>query len=447
MPKTEAQKARRREKKKLAKAKKPVVVVVQAPKKKKARKSYASSAVSGHGDYKSVSRTGASFAKAGGLVGDLADHLFGTGDYSAQLDNISYNTLMSKGAPHFENKVHGFGTNTTEVQHKDEIGSIAGSTNFTVTEYQLTPADPNTFPWLNTQAASYSQYCIRGLIVWFESTIKDAVGLTPGSVGLAVQYNDIDVPFTSMSELANYQYASVRSGSQNNACGVECAVKSEPQAILYLPGPVRAGYLPGDIREQVFGRLCVGTQGQNFTTEVGRLYVSYDIVLLKAKLGYPPSVAMIPFSDVANTAKGNLQFWSAAGPIVNNNFLSTAASSRTVFGRYSFLVNDASLTAAGSSVTFYDTRLSGRVLMVTVWSTSNNPWSLLFGGLAGNSSNTTISALSQLQPVGVTSGLNGTATFLVNCAIGSGPWTFGISHIATWNGSVVLTYMNVVMAA
>jgi len=120
-----------------------------------------------------------------------------------------------------------------------------------------------------------------------------------------------------------------------------------------MDSAVRTGAVQ-DLRESQFARLTVATVGQPATTEIGELWISYEIELLKPRLGIPAAVSSVLLTDSSGGEAGGIAF-NALVP--STNYQTVSVANRSVFGAYTSGLNAAGTT---SIITFTDPRLSGR---------------------------------------------------------------------------------------
>jgi hypothetical protein len=172
------------------------------------------------------------------------------------------------------------------VRHREYLGDISATTNFTLSSYNLNPGLKNTFPWLSSVAQSFEQYRIQGMIFEFKSLSSDAVLSTStssalGSVIMATQYDALDVPFPSKFNMENYEFACSSKPSISFIHPIECARSQTTISELY----VRDGAVTGDLRLYDLGVFNIATMGMQAASGVaGELWITYEVQLFKPKL-------------------------------------------------------------------------------------------------------------------------------------------------------------------
>lgn len=255
--------------------------------------------IRGHGDYwtgpgqkrtddwkdSALARAGGSvFGTPGKLIGGALQGLFkkltGYGDYK-----VNSNTFMTgNDPPLFASKGRGM-----VVQHREFLGDITTSSvasQFNIQTFPINAAQPTTFPWLSQVASQFEQFCVRGMIFEFKSMSSDALNSTNtalGSVIMATQYNSVNAPFTNKSQMENHEFSSSCKSSADFIHGIECARGETPVNCLYT----RLGSVPvnADPRLYDLGQFNIATVGfQGTSVNIGELWVTYDIELLKPQL-------------------------------------------------------------------------------------------------------------------------------------------------------------------
>lgn len=133
----------------------------------------------------------------GGIIGSglgkLGNMITGSGDY-----NIKENVLVRPGP------VPSFGPSSIRIQHKEYLGDLLGSTNFTLSSYAINPGMQASFPWLSSLASNFEQYHFNGLVFQFVSTSADALNSTNTALGkliMATDYNALDASFINASQM------------------------------------------------------------------------------------------------------------------------------------------------------------------------------------------------------------------------------------------------------
>jgi hypothetical protein len=224
------------------------------------------------------------FGPIGGQIAGAAGKLFrkvtGWGDYK-----VNGNSLMGAmdALPGFRSNPSG-----TRIVHREYLNDVITAVNPGTFQVQTIPIQPGlltAFPWLSATAENFQQYRLNGVIYEFKSNSADALNSTNtalGTVIMTTDYNVLDPPFASKFQMEQTEFTSTCKPSCNLMHPIECSPALTPTPILYTrPGPVTQG----DLRLYDWGNFQIATQGmQGIATNIGELWVTYDISLLKPKL-------------------------------------------------------------------------------------------------------------------------------------------------------------------
>jgi len=205
------------------------------------------------------------------------------------MSTIQHNTIMKPDVPEIRNAAYAEGA--TIIRHREYLGPIITSAtagDFKIESFALNPAQSTTFPWLSQLAQNYEEYKPNGLLFEFRSTASDAIAsstnLALGQVMLCTQYDPTDPEFDTDIELLNYSWAQSGKVSDNLMHFVECDPKQSPMSHLYTRTGSNAS--SSDLRFSDFGRFSIATSGlQGTSVQVGQLWVSYEFLLYKPKVG------------------------------------------------------------------------------------------------------------------------------------------------------------------
>nr|UJQ92707.1 MAG: putative capsid protein [Narnaviridae sp.] len=179
------------------------------------------------------------------------------------------------------------------ISNRELLMSINGATAFTVAaNLPINPglsAEFGGFPWLSQTAATFQQYRFHKLSYHFISRVPTS---TTGSVILSPEYNPAEHPPTSEREASNTQ------GAAEGVCWSSLTVRLDPQA-MFASGQrklIRSSNVPGDYNLYDAGQLNVCVVGQAGASEIGKLWVEYDVELFVPqstfiKDPYPSSIA------------------------------------------------------------------------------------------------------------------------------------------------------------
>jgi len=276
--------------------------------------------LTGKGDYKFSKKQAPSVgARIGAYIGDKAQdvfkHLTGLGDYK-----VTHNVLLEEtnDPPMIVNRGKEF-----VIRHREyvqDVYSAAGTAStpspFALESFSIQPGISDTFPWLSSVADNFEQYRIEGIVFEFKSLYSDAVVTQNGSIGsmvLATEYNASAPSFLNKQQMENYEFAQSCKPSLSVIHPIECARMQSPLTELYI----RVGGLAAnqDIKTYDFGNFQIASQGIPLGTagaavNLGELWVSYQIVLIKPKLPSTLGTNEYSYSHYKSIAGAAAQFTS-----------------------------------------------------------------------------------------------------------------------------------------
>jgi len=227
---------------------------------------------------------GGYFGKRGAEIGASAGNLFrtitGFGDYK-----VNSNTLATTvdALPAFGNVNRG-----TRISHREFLFDVVTSPTpgaYNVEKVPIQPGLLESFPWLSATAENYQQYELHGVVYEFKSNSYDALASTntaSGTVVMATNYNVLEPDFNNKFTMEQTQFTCSSKPSRDLMHPIECARSDSSTVLRYTrPGPVTAG----DLRLYDWGNFYIATVGmQGSSTNIGELWVTYDLTLLKPKL-------------------------------------------------------------------------------------------------------------------------------------------------------------------
>jgi hypothetical protein len=327
-----------------------------------------------------IGRTiGSYFGARGGRIGASAGDLFrsitGFGDYKVNSNTLATNV---DALPTFGNIARG-----TRVTHREFLFDVITSPTagaFNIQQIPIQPALRASFPWLSASAEQYQQYQLNGLVYEFKSNSYDALSSTntaSGTVVMSTNYNVLEPPFPNKFTMEQSQYTCSGKPSKDLLHPIECAKVETPTSTLYTrPGAVTIG----DLRLYDWGNFYIATVGtQGTSTNIGELWVTYDITLLKPKLGDTVDVYDHYVLPPVNTLPGGPAYFGSVGqpPVLQADSdlgSSLAANASGDFsGGYDTIVFPAGFT--GKVMIYYNVTLTS-----TVSATLSAPILVNFGG-------------------------------------------------------------------
>jgi hypothetical protein len=220
---------------------------------------------------------GASYGQAnlgrsfGGFIGRGLSRATGFGDYEVRSNSLVAPTVVPD-----------FGPNSVRITHKEYLGNVDGSTKFEYRQYPLNPGMATTFPWLSGIARNYQQYRMNGVIFQYVSTSAFALGTTNSALGkviLATNYNAEDPSFTSTVGMLATQFSNYCRPADSIQHAIECAPTETANNVYYVRTDLDG--TGKDLRLTDIGFTEIATEGMQSSSEVGGLWITYDITLMK----------------------------------------------------------------------------------------------------------------------------------------------------------------------
>lgn len=206
-------------------------------------------------------------------AGKVFGKIFGRGDYV-----VESNTLRSGPPPVF-------GQQQIRLTNREYLGEVNGSVLYTNASYPINPGMAQTFPWLSQIAPLFQQYEMNGLVFEFVSTSATALNSTNTALGkviLATNYNATEAPFPDQRSALITTYSNYGKPAESLMHPIECKRSHTPIELLYVrSGPTDPST---DIRLYDLGNFQIMTEGMQAVADIGALWVSYDVTLIKPVL-------------------------------------------------------------------------------------------------------------------------------------------------------------------
>lgn len=282
--------------------------------------------VKGRGDYLG-DLFGGLAAKAGNWAGNALQggfrKLTGFGDYQSRgpTRNSLYQRPTQPSESSFEmgSMSVKFAGKAPRVQHREFVGPVFSTgMAFNTKVYRLQPGltgQDTLFPWGSSVAGCFQQYILHGCIFEYVTTSSDySANSSLGTVMMSMIYDAEQTPLASQMAVDNNEYTTTAKPSVSFYHPIECSPKENSTDVRYI----RKGNnsIAGqDERLDDFGIFQVSTNGLAATqgTQIGELWVTYDIEFLKAEL---------PDIHVGTT-------WQATGAGLANATMPTALSTNS----------------------------------------------------------------------------------------------------------------------
>jgi len=256
---------------------------------------------------------GGFFGPTGAMIGNAAGNIFksltGFGDYKVNSNSLSTNV---DSLPSFSNLSRG-----TRVTHREFLFDVVTSPTigaFSIEKVPIQPALLQAFPWLSASAEQYQQYQLNGLVYEFKSNSYNALASTntaSGTVIMSTNYNVLEPDFANKFTMEQSQYTCSGKPSNDLLHPIECARAETPASTLYT----RSGAVTiGDARLYDWGNFYIATVGmQGASTNIGELWVTYDLTLLKPKLNSTVDVYDHWVLSAANALPGGPGYFGDVG--------------------------------------------------------------------------------------------------------------------------------------
>jgi hypothetical protein len=205
----------------------------------------------------------------------------------------------------------------TRVVHREYLFDVITSPTagaFNIDKVPIQPASFGSFPWLSASAEQYQEYKLNGAVFEFKSNSYNAlasVNTASGTVVMTTNYNPLEPPYSSKLPMEQTQYTCSAKPSVDLLHPIECSKLETPTSILYT----RVGNsAPGDLRLYDWGNFYIATVGmQGSSTNIGELWITYDITLLKPRLGATADVADHYILPVGSIETGGTGYFGLVG--------------------------------------------------------------------------------------------------------------------------------------
>jgi hypothetical protein len=219
-------------------------------------------------------------------------------------------------------KVTRSGVDRTRIIHRELIGSVVGTSLFSVlasNTFSINPGLSTTFPWLSTQAQGWEKYKFNYLRVCYYTRTGSN---TPGSVILSPDYDAADA--APVSE----QIASAYHGTQEDVAWKDNCMIFD-QKILNSDRFIRTGGIAAnlDIKTYDIANLFVGTL-DGTAVNWGKIWIEYDVTLINQQLNSSGPAGSGTMAAAGGTIAATTPF--GAVPTSNGSYNLSAAATDVV---------------------------------------------------------------------------------------------------------------------
>lgn len=329
--------------------------------------------IAGHGDYKDVLK---SFGKMGlesggealgslihpglGSIGRSAgswlSKIFGFGAY-----HVKKNSLMQTNSAPVGMSVPEFATGkfpgSIVVAHREFVGDITSHVDFTNQNYLIHVGNTSLWPWLANISLNFEEAEILGCVFEFKSMSATAVGSTNtglGTVIMATDYDVVDSNYATKQQMEICEFANSAAPCYSQIHPIECDPKQTVMPKTFIQyGVTRASDFPDDPRFSCMGNFQIASSGVQAASNVGELWVSYHVRLMKPQL--PTSL----LGNAVYTGHWNYGVLSSGG--ISTNLVSQLPLPGNQFSWESASGTSPTLTLIGGAV------LTGRFMLVVIW--------------------------------------------------------------------------------
>lgn len=196
---------------------------------------------------------------------------------------VSIGTRLKQAGP----RVYQGANGSVRVKHRELVTDIVGSIAWGVIDKAINPGLTTAFPWLSSVAQRYESYVFHGLKFLYE-TVKATN--TDGVIQMTMDYDAADAaPVDKVAMMAHE--GAVRSAPWQHAVFQAKQASLRKLKTHYVrDGPIE---LTEDIKTYDVGNLFVATQGMADASQVGELYVDYDVELITPSYGSEASANVI----------------------------------------------------------------------------------------------------------------------------------------------------------
>lgn len=164
-------------------------------------------------------------------------------------------------------------------KYKEAVGTVTGTSDYSIKNYRVNVADMSTFPFLSQLARNFAQYKIRNLAF---RVIPQCPSITTGQIYMCYSY---DSSITTIDSLHSFQM------NENTTCnswiGAAHQYRPPKEAVKMYYIAAEPTTDVSETRQNDAAMFHIATQGQTEGQPIAQLWVEYDIELVRPV----PSVA------------------------------------------------------------------------------------------------------------------------------------------------------------
>jgi hypothetical protein len=246
----------------------------------------------------------------GSTLGGMVSKWMGAGDYS-----VKQNVLIKPSSVPIMHSAD----SSVRITHKEFITDITATTDFSNQSFPINPGLSSTFPYLSGIAQNFEQYRILGMVFTFKSTSADSLNSTNtalGSMLLATDYNALDSPYVTKAGFLASTFSNSGKPASDILHPIECdtSISSGPAQRYIRAGTNTDGI--GDLRLYDWGNFQIGSVGQQASSVVGELWVSYAVELINPQLTIPRGLNLFnSFDQPTPAGVNNAKPFGSAGEV------------------------------------------------------------------------------------------------------------------------------------
>lgn len=222
----------------------------------------------------------------GGFLGQKFKDITGFGDYTVRKNTLLHGTVPSVGNPSSV-------PDGLTISHREYLGDVITSktaNTFSYATFTINPNNPQTWEWLAQIACNYEEWIPEGIIFYFKSTSGSALNSTNtalGTVIMATNYNPYARPFQSKAEMESYEFCTNGPPSSDLMHMIECDPHHGAISTYFISNVNTSSNssTSQDLRFTTLGTFQLATTGfQGTSVNIGELWVTYQVTLIKPKL-------------------------------------------------------------------------------------------------------------------------------------------------------------------